>query len=83
MHEKRVGRHPIAFRKYDEITTHHLPTCNAFARAVADHQRTRAGQSRSASKTRSVRVSCTTVIKTDNVAKTSRIRASFKSPSAR
>ena len=40
-------------------------------------------RSRSASRTRSVRVSCTAVITTDIVAKTRRINASFKSPSSK
>ena len=40
-------------------------------------------RSRNASSTRSVRVSCTTVIAIDMVAKATRMIASFKSPSAR
>ena len=41
---ERVGRNPVALRKHDEIAAHHLPAGDAFALAIANDQRTRAGQ---------------------------------------
>ena len=44
LNEHRIGRHPVSLRKHDEIATHHLPAGDAFALAIANDQRTRAGK---------------------------------------
>ena len=42
--ERCIGRHAVALGQHDEIATHHFPPGDAFALAVANDQRTRAGE---------------------------------------
>jgi len=42
--QHRVRRHPVSLRKNNDIASHDLAASDAFARAIANDQRTRTGK---------------------------------------
>ncbi len=44
LHEHRIGRHAVAFRKHDYVTAHDIASGDTFALPVAHHECARTGQ---------------------------------------